>query len=212
MRSICIKRKQKVSFRGTFLISTICSKMRLNNTISIARVKVLDINGTSRTADSVRRRTAHAPKVTGTKYIFMRQDVCAWKPDSSAQHVFMVINFFSWDSRSCFKGCARLKTSVWLIISFSRAEFVRFITVCHADINSRSHVFPARLGRGQKWCFWGWNLEKHSDAGCVDSRRFWCFYLMILSRFQPQNESFLHRFLCPGDSPAAPDRRQVPHI
>lgn len=42
---------------------------------------MLDISGTSRTDDSVRRR-AHAPQVTGTTYIFVRQDVCAWKRES----------------------------------------------------------------------------------------------------------------------------------
>lgn len=65
------------SFRGTFLIATIiCWSVSLNNGDSTARVTAPDVNGTSGRADSV-RRYAHAPKVTGTKYIFVRQDVCA---------------------------------------------------------------------------------------------------------------------------------------
>lgn len=78
-------------FRRTFLITTIiCWNVSLNNGDSNARVTAPDINGTSGTADSV-RRYAHAPKVTGTKYIFVRQDVCVRKRDSSVQHVFLPV-------------------------------------------------------------------------------------------------------------------------
>lgn len=77
------------SFRRAFLITTIiCWNVSLNNGDSNARVTAPDINGTSGRADSV-RRYAHAPEVTGTKYMFMRQDVCVRKSDSSEQHAFL---------------------------------------------------------------------------------------------------------------------------
>lgn len=78
-------------FRRTFLITTIVRwDVSPNIGDSNARVTAADINGTSGAADSV-RRYAHAPKVTGTKYIFVRQDVCVWKRDSSVQHVFLPV-------------------------------------------------------------------------------------------------------------------------
>lgn len=79
------------NFSRTFVITTIiCWNVSLNNGDTNVRVTAPDINGTSGTADSV-RRYAHAPKVTGTKYIFVRQDVCVRKRDSSVQHVFLPV-------------------------------------------------------------------------------------------------------------------------
>lgn len=62
-------------------------------------MKVLDINGASGAADSAGRRV-RAPLTflkSQVQIIYLRQDVCARKPDSSTQHVFLpcvVINSF----------------------------------------------------------------------------------------------------------------------
>lgn len=130
----------------------------------------------------IRSGTAHVPKVTGTR-IFVRQDVCVRKPDSSAQHVILpawLLIQSSGQPEPLSRLCDVSKKQI-IKKKVCLAKNVLFLSgVWHEEPSSVSHVWRVQAGWGQKRRFWALNQNKHMFC---NFSRFWHFYLNIVSHF-----------------------------